>query len=98
MAHRLAPEVEAELLDAWYYVFSESGSFEHADRLIDTITQHFILLARYPRMGRTRDHDLRPGLRSFPVSQYVIIYRVDGEDVLILHVIHGRRDIQTLLG
>ena len=36
MAHRLAPEVEADLLDAWYYVFSESGSLEHADRLIDT--------------------------------------------------------------
>jgi toxin ParE1/3/4 len=48
-------------------------------------------------MGRPRD-DLRPGLRSFPVGQYVIIYAIDDEDVQILHVIHGRQDIAGLLG
>jgi hypothetical protein len=37
-------------------------------------------------MGRRRDEDLRPGLRSFTVGEYVIIYRVEDEDVLILHV------------
>jgi len=49
-------------------------------------------------MGRRRDHDLRPGLRSFPVGEYVIIYRVEGPDVLILHVMRGSRDIEGLLG
>ena len=33
------------------------------------------LLASYPNLGRARDEDLRPGLRSFPVGEYVIIYR-----------------------
>ena len=47
-------------------------------------------------MGRRRDEDLRPGLRSFPVGEYVIIYRVEAEDVLILHVIRGSRDIEAL--
>jgi plasmid stabilization system protein ParE len=37
-------------------------------------------------------------LRSFPVGQYLIIYRVMGEDVLILHVTHGRRNLEILLG
>ncbi|MFL6302046.1 MAG: type II toxin-antitoxin system RelE/ParE family toxin [Candidatus Sulfotelmatobacter sp.] len=31
------------------------------------------------------------------VSGYVIIYRIENQDVLILHVVHGRRDIQALL-
>jgi plasmid stabilization system protein ParE len=31
-----------------------------------------------------------------PVGDYVILYRINGEDVLILHVIHGRRDIAAL--
>jgi toxin ParE1/3/4 len=48
-------------------------------------------------MGRPRDHDLRPGLRSLPVGAYVIIHRSQGRDVLILHVLHGRRDLKTLL-
>lgn len=49
-------------------------------------------------MGRSRDEDLRPGLRSFPSGEYVIIYRVEGEDVLILHVARGSRDIEALFG
>ncbi len=48
-------------------------------------------------MGRLRD-DLRPGLRSFPIGEYLIIYRIEDEDVLILHVTHGCRDIGKLFG
>ena len=97
MAHRLAPEVETELDDIWYYIARESGSIEVADRLIDSITDRFFLLAGHPYVGRRRDQDLRPGLRSFPVGEYVIIYRVEENDVLILHVIRGSRDIEALL-
>jgi len=57
----------------------------------------FFLLTTYPHVGRRRDEDLRPGLRSFPVGEYVIIYRVAGDDVLILRVIRGSRDIAALL-
>ena len=97
MAHRLAPEAEAELDDIWYYVAKESASVEIADPLIDSITERFYLLARHPHIGRRRDEDLRPGLRSFPVGEYVIIYRVEENDVLILHVFRGSRDIEALL-
>jgi toxin ParE1/3/4 len=97
MAHRVAPQAEAELDDIWYYVAKESGSIEIADRLIDSITECFYLLACHPHIGRHRDEDLRPGLRSFPVGEYVIIYRVEEKDVLILHVFRGSRDIEALL-
>ncbi|HYX00395.1 MAG TPA: type II toxin-antitoxin system RelE/ParE family toxin [Candidatus Elarobacter sp.] len=98
MAHRLAPEAEADLHDIWHYVAQESGSIEIADRLIDLITARFLLLTRHQYIGRRRDEDLRPGLRSFAVGEYLIIYRVEAEDVLILHVVRGTRDIQALLG
>ncbi len=97
MGHRLAPQVEFELDDIWYYVARQSGSIEIADRLIDSITDRFFLLANHPYVGRLRD-DLRPGLRSFPVGQYVILYRIDDADVLILHVVHSHRDIQKIFG
>jgi toxin ParE1/3/4 len=97
MAHRIAPQAETELDNIWYYVARESGSLEIADRLIDSITERFYLLACHPHIGRHRDEDLRPGLRSFPVGEYVIIYRVEDKDVLILHVIRGSRDIEALL-
>jgi toxin ParE1/3/4 len=97
MAHRVAPQAEAELDNIWYYVAKESGSIGIADRLIDSITERFYLLACRPHIGRRRDEDLRPGLRSFPVGEYVIIYRVEENDVLILHVFRGSRDIEALL-
>jgi toxin ParE1/3/4 len=97
MAHRVAPQAEAELDNIWYYVAKESGSVEIADRLIDSITERFYLLACHPHIGRRRDEDLRPRLRSFPVGEYVIVYRVEEKDVLILHVFRGSRDIEALL-
>jgi toxin ParE1/3/4 len=98
MAHRLAPDVEAELDEIWYYVARESHSFEIADRTVDSIADRFVLLATHPHLGRRRDDDLRAGMRSFPVGEYVIFYRVEADDVLILRVIHGGRDIEALFG
>lgn len=96
MAHRVAPEAEAELDNVWYYIAKASGSIEIADRVIDSITDRFFLLARYPHIGRRRDEDLRPGLRSFLAGEYVISYRIEDEDVLILHVIRASRDVEAL--
>src|ERR1041385_6996242 len=98
MSHRIAPQAEADLDGIWYYVATETGSFEIADHLIDSITERFLLLSRYPRIGRPRDEELRPGLRSFPVGAYIIFYRIEREDVLILHVIRGSRNVELLLG
>jgi toxin ParE1/3/4 len=93
---RLAPDVEAELDAIWLYVARGSGSIDTANHLADQISEHFWQLAQHPYIGRTRN-DWRPGLRSFPVDDYLIIYRIiEGDTVLILHVVHGRRDIGAL--
>ena len=97
MAVRFGTQVEADLDGIWAYVAKESGSVDVANRVIDSITDHFFLLSRHPQLGRRRDDDLRRGLRSLSVSGYVIIYRIENQDVLILHVVHGRRHIQALL-
>src|ERR1700722_16098674 len=96
MAHRLVAKAEDDLSDIWYYVAKESGNVDIADRLIDSIAQRFHFLSNQPYSGRTRD-ELKPGLRSFPVGQYVIFYRLVLPDVLILRVMHGRRDIYSAL-
>jgi len=96
VAYRLAPEAETDLDDIWYYIARESNSIQIADRLIDSITETFFLLATHPHIGRRRDEDLRPGLRSFPVGSYVVLYRVENHNALILRVIRGSRDIEAL--
>ena len=76
-----------------YYVAKESSSIEIANRLIDSITNRFLLLASHPHLGRSRDDDFGVGARSFPVGEHVIVYCVENEDVLILRMAHGSRDI-----
>ncbi len=45
MAHRVVPRAEADLDDIWLYVAQESGSIEIANRLLDTITDRFLVIA-----------------------------------------------------
>jgi toxin ParE1/3/4 len=98
MGHRRTPQADSDLDDIWYYIATKSGSLDTADRLVDSITDRFYLLATHPNIGRARDQDLRPGLRSFPVGSYIIIYRIKDEDVVILRVLRGSRNIEALFG
>jgi toxin ParE1/3/4 len=96
---RLSREAEAELDDIWLHIARESGSIDIATRIVESISERFWLLAKYPYLGRARDEDLRPGLRTFPANDYLIIHRIADDDVvLILHVVHGSRNIAALLG
>src|ERR1700722_6818737 len=96
MAHIRSLQADSDLDSIWYYIASESGRVEIADRLIDSITERFLLLANYPNLGRRRDDDLRPGLRSFSVGEHIIIYSLRDENILILRVLRGSRNIQAL--
>jgi toxin ParE1/3/4 len=80
----------------WLYIARESSSLDAATQAVAHIAERFRLLASHPRIGRRRD-DLRAGLRSLIVDDYLVIYRIDDEEsVIILHVIHGNRDIDAL--
>ncbi len=54
------------------------------------------MLAGFPHAGRSRDGDFGSGCRSVAVGEYVIVYCVENVDVLILRVVHGRRDLDAL--
>jgi toxin ParE1/3/4 len=96
MAHRIAPRAETDLDDIWLYVARESASMDAVTRLVDSITERFFLLATFPYLGRARDEDFGAGSRSFAVGEYIIVYCVEGADVFILRVVHGRCDIEAL--
>ena len=97
MAHRIAPGAAADLDNIWLYI-ARDGTIEIANKLIDSITDHFFLLARYPHLGRARDEDFGAGSRTLAVGEYVVVYCVEAADVLILRVVHGRRDLESLFG
>ena len=79
--YRLSLLAERDLDDIWLYVAQDSGS-DAANRLIDDITERFVLLATHPEAGRLRE-EIAPNLRSFPVQNHVIYYRPDEAGILI---------------
>jgi toxin ParE1/3/4 len=83
---------EEDLIEIWSYVatFSESA----ADRLLDRFQRHWELLATQPYSGAARE-DIAPGLRHVVVGEYLTLYRVTEEAVVIVRVIHGRRNLSA---
>ncbi|MBI3696347.1 MAG: type II toxin-antitoxin system RelE/ParE family toxin [Acidobacteria bacterium] len=71
--------------------------FNNAKRLNTLFYEKFKLLAGMPGIGRSRD-DLKTGWRSFPAGSYVIYYRETKTGIEILHIVHGARDLDALLG
>lgn len=97
MGYRLSPEAETDLDDIWLFVARESQNVDTANKVIDQLVARLWILGQHPQIGRRRDLELRAGLRSFATGRYVVIYRVDDADALILHVIRGGRDVEELL-
>jgi toxin ParE1/3/4 len=90
MKYRLTRQARRNVLSIWAYIAEDNEGA--ADHFFDLLTQHFAMLGKNPYAGRARE-ELRPGYRSFPVGQYLILYRVLDEYVAIMHVLHGRRDL-----
>ncbi len=63
---------------------------------VETLKEKCRTLARFPLLGASRE-GLIPGLRMFPVGNYVIYYRPEGGGVRIDRVLHGARDADALL-
>jgi len=57
------PQARLDLIDIWNYIADDNEAA--ADRLLDRIEQ--------PKAGRERA-ELAPGLRSFPVGNYLLFY------------------------
>lgn len=95
MSYRLSSQAEAQLDDIWLYIARESGSIDTAIRFVQTISDRLRLLAKQPRMGRRRP-DLSPELRSFAAGDYIILYSIEDDDVVLIHhVLHSSRDIES---
>jgi toxin ParE1/3/4 len=63
-----------------------------ADRLIDQFDATLRTIALSPQIGRKVD-ELSLGLRSFPVGNYLIFYRLREDAIELIRLVHGARDI-----
>lgn len=91
--YQLTDQARDDLLSIWDYIARDN--IPAADRTVDRLTERIEMLGRQPLIGEPRD-EVRPGLRSFPVGNYVIYHRATDSGVVILRVLHGARDVNRL--
>ncbi len=51
-----------------------------------------LAIEEHPTLARIRP-EIGKGIRLSIYGSYVVIYRIEGDDVVILRVVHGARDI-----
>jgi toxin ParE1/3/4 len=88
------PRALADLAEIWAFI--AQASVNHADRFARLIDHHLRALARQPHMGRSRP-ELSADLRSFSVGRYVVFYVPLLKGVEVVRVLHGARDIESIL-
>ena len=67
-----------------------------AERHVRRIVAAAERLAEFPKSGRARP-EISEGARSLVVGRYLVLYRIEGEHVEIVRVVHGARDVGGLL-
>lgn len=96
---RLTRGAEGDLEKLYDYL-AENSAPGIADALLDAILEKVEALERFPHRGSVPKELAGLGIRNFRqlvLSPYRIIYRVIGEEVFVLLIADGRRDMQALL-
>ena len=94
MKLRFRPDALADLREIYDYIADDNPI--KAGEFIETIRKKCRLIAKQPKIGRSRP-ELHLDLRSFPIKSYVIFYRILTDTVEIVNIIHSARDIRPLL-
>jgi toxin ParE1/3/4 len=87
---RKLPHADLDLDSIWNFIAADN--IQAAERLIDRIGSVFQMLVENPLAGRERP-ELRKGLRSFPVRNYIIFYIPVPDGIEVIRVMNGRQDI-----
>lgn len=90
---------KSDLREIFHYV-ELNDSLERADTLVDGVERAIASLAEMPQRGHHPPELDRIGNRDFReihFESYRIIYFIRENEVIVLCVLDGRRDMQTLL-
>ncbi len=85
-------QAEQDLDEILEYLDGQSA--QAADRFARKLKETCQLHVVFPQIGASAE-EFAPNLRYFTVWNYAIFYRPVGEDIEIIRIIHGARDLPT---
>jgi toxin ParE1/3/4 len=89
------PEATADLDEIWDYIARDSPAA--ADRVLDALSERFGLLSENPELGELQPLLADGTYRRFVYRGYVIYYRPLEDAIVLVRILHGARDHESLL-
>jgi toxin ParE1/3/4 len=76
------------------YIAQQSG-LEQSENFLSKLESKFSKIVNFPLLGRKRD-EILTNIRTIPLDKYLILYMPIGDDIEILRVVSGYRDLSKL--
>ncbi len=89
----VTPRAETDLEEIWLAIALDNASA--ADRLLRKIAAKLERLADFPDMGSSRP-EIAPSAKILVEGNYLILYESVGNDIEVVRVVHGARDLRDL--
>jgi plasmid stabilization system protein ParE len=90
----LHPEAYRDIEEIWEYISSDNPSA--ADSLVEEIYELIRNLVAFPSQGHARDDLTSRPLRFSILRDYVIAYAPDVDPLVVIAVLHGRRNPRVI--
>jgi len=94
MKYRISRQADKDIAGICDYIAQDN--LKAADRLDSRIHETIKTLAQFPRMGHIRTDVSDPRYRFWSVGNYVIAYRIQRSQLVVVRVVHGARDFRSL--
>ena len=82
---------EEDLIDIWYFSFSEWGE-QQADYYLDELNEGLSFLEDNPELGVVCD-DIRAGYRKLKINRHLVFYLLKENEIQIIRVLHESMDV-----
>ena len=93
MRSRLSAQAKKDLADIRDYIARDNPTA--ASKTVRSIRDLLRnVISPFPETGAACD-ELSPGLRCFPLGNYVVFYRID-KTIDVVRILHGARDISAI--
>ena len=86
---------EVDLLEIWLYT-AEEWNLSQADSYLAQLSNTLKNLMDHPEIGKDRS-DLRKGYRSLLINHHLAFYRLVGDEIQIMRVLHESVDLEKHL-
>jgi toxin ParE1/3/4 len=91
----LRPAAEVDLSAIWRQGATIWG-VDQAERYTEGLFALFDLLAEFPEMAPERG-EFTPPVRIHPSGSHLVIYRLEGQGVEIIRILHAHRNLMAYL-